>query len=35
MHKWSVSFWLNLPLEFDTGKPHVLVQSVSGKGAYV
>jgi hypothetical protein len=35
MHQWSVSFWMNLPLENNTGQPHVLVQSVAGKGAYV
>ena len=36
MHRWSISFWVtNLPLDFNTGRPHVLVQSIGGKGAYV
>ena len=36
MEKWSISFWLILPITlYDTKRRHVLVQSINGVGAYV
>lgn len=36
MPRWSIAFWVILPLTmFDTQKRHVLVQGISGSGAYV
>lgn len=36
MEKWSVSFWLILPITlYDTKRRHVLLQSINGVGAYV
>ena len=36
MEKWSISFWMILPLNLHkTSKKHVLIQSIKGTGAYI